>query len=70
LYVCKEGFYYNAVYDLCISETCGDGVIQRGDCTGFSNCEEVPGTNEVCDDGHMNGEYGYCAIDCMGYAGA
>ena len=53
--------------------TCGDGKIQRANCGGLSNCEEVPGANEVCDDGYdttksqYNGrgyKYG-CALDCQ-----
>lgn len=53
--------------------TCGDGKIQRANCGGLSNCEEVPGANEVCDDGYDTtqskyngrGYQGGCALDCQ-----
>lgn len=53
--------------------TCGDGKIQRASCGGLSNCEEVPGANEVCDDGYDTtqskyngrGYQGGCALDCQ-----
>ena len=48
---------------------CGDGKIQRENCTGYDNCEVVAGMNENCDDHYMNGEEGYCYIDCSGYCG-
>ncbi|MBR6421466.1 LamG domain-containing protein [bacterium] len=44
---------------------CGDGKIQRSDCTGDPNCEEVPGANEECDDGGAaNVDTGSCKKDC------
>jgi hypothetical protein len=40
-----------------MKQICGDGVIQREDCTGYTNCEEVDpadiGSIETCDDGNM-----------------
>jgi len=37
-----------------MKQICGDGVIQRLDCTGYSNCEVVDevGSIETCDDGN------------------
>ena len=46
---------------------CGDGVIQREDCTGYGpGCVVTAGVNESCDDGGHNGEYGYCKAGCYG----
>lgn len=38
-----------------MKQICGDGVIQRLDCTGYSNCEVVDevSAEEFCDDGNM-----------------
>ncbi|MBO4705691.1 MAG: hypothetical protein J5647_08165 [Spirochaetaceae bacterium] len=36
--------------------TCGDKKIQREDCSGYSNCEEITGGNEECDEGENNGK--------------
>ena len=47
------------------SPKCGDGIIQREDCTGYDeNCVEVAGTNEACDEGSYNSEYNHCNSDC------
>ncbi len=44
---------------------CGDGRIQRSDCSGEANCEEVAGANEECDDGGTaNVDTGACKQDC------
>ena len=44
---------------------CGDGRIQRSDCSGEANCEEVAGANEECDDGGAaNVDTGACKQDC------
>ena len=48
---------------------CGDGKIQRSDCTGYSNCEKVEGMSEECDDRYMNGQQGFCYSDCSGKCG-
>jgi hypothetical protein len=45
---------------------CGDGVIHREDCTGYTNCVVISGANEECDDGVNNGQHGYCKADCSG----
>ncbi len=45
---------------------CGDGLIQRADCTGYENCITVEGMDEECDDGGSNGYYGFCKSDCSG----
>ena len=52
---------------------CGDGKLQRESCSGYENCEEVPGANEVCDDGYDTTKSKYngkgnkngCALDCQ-----
>jgi len=50
---------------------CGDGILQRANCTGFLNCVVTPGANESCDEGSQasgghNGEYGHCSTSCTG----
>jgi len=40
----------------CIGDVCGDGEVQAPNDDGI---------NETCDDGENNGEYNYCAIDCL-----
>ena len=52
--------------------SCGDGILQRADCTGYDNCTEAAGANEMCDSGTNNGKYsaeapGYCNSDCSGF---
>ncbi len=42
---------------------CGDGVVQRADCTGYDNCEKITGiTDEECDPG----DNAACLLDCSG----
>ena len=53
--------------------SCGDGILQREDCTNYENCVETPGANEKCDSGENNGKYlleapGYCNTECDGFA--
>ena len=53
--------------------SCGDGILQRADCTGYNNCVETPGAEEKCDSGDNNGKYlleapGYCNSNCDGFA--
>ncbi|MBR4530845.1 DUF1566 domain-containing protein [bacterium] len=45
---------------------CGDGIIQRADCTGYDNCRVVAGMNEECDEAGSNGYYGHCNATCSG----
>lgn len=45
---------------------CGDGVINRENCDGFTNCVVTEGVNEACDDGDDNGTYGKCNLNCSG----
>ena len=47
---------------------CGDGILQRADCTGYEdkNCVETEGAEEVCDDGVNNGKYRFCNKNCSG----
>ena len=47
---------------------CGDGKINREDCTGYTNCVVIDGlhVNEECDDGDENGDYGKCNQNCSG----
>ncbi len=53
---CQETCEYCEEAWGCIGNICGDGEVQ----TPNDN-----GVNEVCDDGENNGEYDYCAIDCL-----
>ena len=43
---------------------CGDGIVNRADCEGFSNCIVTPNANESCDDGINDGQYGHCGVNC------
>ena len=73
---CDDGTLFNGRYehcnDTCSSmrpEKCGDGILQRENCEGYSPCDTVPGANEICDDGIVsegghNGEFGYCNTNC------
>ncbi|MBP5406742.1 hypothetical protein J6Z19_06305 [bacterium] len=54
-------------------KACGDGIIQRANCSGYDNCEEVSGANEECDDGYDTTQTKYnglgfkngCSLDCQ-----
>ncbi len=46
----------NVTTGQCMGNICGDGETQSPNDDGI---------NEVCDDGENNGEYDYCAIDCL-----
>lgn len=48
---------------------CGDGNIQKELCSGASDCEEVLGANEFCDDGSQNSFYNRCNDNCTGITG-
>ena len=57
-------------------ERCGDGIVQRSDCSGYASCVVVPGANEFCDEGDEdNGKYyNHCDSSCSnktwaGYCG-
>jgi|GEM_PF-1556734 Cobalamin biosynthesis protein CobT (nicotinate-mononucleotide:5, 6-dimethylbenzimidazole phosphoribosyltransferase) len=45
---------------------CGDNIIQREDCQGYSRCQVMEGMNEECDQGGENGSYGHCNDTCTG----
>ena len=49
-----------------LQQICGDGVLQRIDCTGFTNCDEVDtvSSDEECDDGNGDNTDN-CRIDCQ-----
>ena len=54
-------------------QVCGDGILQKENCNGEDNCVEVPGANEVCDDGYDTTKSKYngkgnkngCSLDCQ-----
>jgi hypothetical protein len=68
---CDNGIN-NGTYGFCnsgcngFSEKCGDEILQREDCTGFTECVVLAGAAEACDDGEANGIYGYCDSSCSG----
>ena len=74
--VCDAGWLINGKYGgYCNSECsgwtgyCGDGVLQRTDCTGYDNCEVYDNieNSEECDDSSLyNGRYGHCSTSCDG----
>lgn len=70
---CDDGDEFNGTPHHCNSKCtgptlfCGDGIIQRADCTGHENCTEAEGMDEKCDDGESNnGTYGHCNSTCTG----
>ncbi|MFH1973015.1 MAG: hypothetical protein ABIK13_00180 [Patescibacteria group bacterium] len=46
------------------------GCLADADCAGDTNTPAgiCGATNEVCDDGSLNGTYGHCNVTCTGYA--
>lgn len=42
---------------------CGDGKLQRANCSGYANCEVVSGANEECDDGNGS-DTDSCTTQC------
>ena len=68
---CDEGDGNNGTQEHCNSTCsgmtpyCGDGIIQRSNCTGYGeNCRVVEGMTEECDDGYYNNYYGHCNENC------
>ena len=60
--------------DLSDEVVCGDGIIQRADCTGYENCTVVAGANEVCDRSFLfcdtedpSRGVKWCNSSCSGY---
>ena len=50
-----NGTYAGGCSSDCKTEyKCGDSVIQRSSCSGYSNCVVVPGGTEECDEGNNN----------------
>lgn len=60
-----------------VDKKCVGGTRNGLACLADKDCPAPPGappaycgpTNEVCDDGPLNGSYGKCNISCTGYAG-
>jgi len=72
--VCDD-YDLNGTYNHCNSDCtgmnparCGDGIIQRENCTGVEGtCEVLAGAYEFCDDGDgVNGTHGHCNLSCAG----
>ena len=50
--------------------SCGDGIIQRQNCEGYTNCTTVTeNINEACDDGNTL-DNDYCSPDCSEVTGS
>ncbi len=73
---CDEYEGINGTYGHCnsncsgpSSERCGDGILQRSDCTGAEGeCHVVTGAYEICDEGdNLNGKYNHCNKHCDGF---
>lgn len=66
---CDHGTDLNGTPGYCYGDCsgwCGDGILQKHDCTDLDKCVVSENVDETCDAGRDNGQPGHCNLTCTG----